>query len=342
VSRRGRSFWTGVAALALSACATLPPPPAPLPPPAAVSSVAALPGWGAEDHAAAFAAVRQACAEQPLARRNSACAAALGAGSLGEAAARSFLERHFTAEPVPGEGLLTGYYAPAYLARRSPAGAFSAPLRAPTAETGSLSRAEIERLPARGALAWMRPEDLFLLQVQGSGVLSFDDGRRQRAVYAGNNGYPFVAIAGSMVAEGLIPAAEASSASVHAWLAAHRGAVADAEMAKDPRYIFFALTRDDGGEPVGAAGVALIPGRSVAVDPAQHPNFELLWLDATGGTLTGARPAYQRLVTAMDRGGAIAGPVRADLYLGRGDAAGDEAARVRHRLRLWRIVPTQP
>ena len=301
----------------------------------------ALPGWEAEDHAAAFGAVRQACGDQPRAKRGAACVAALAAGPLGETAARSFLERRFSAEPVPGEGLLTAYYAPTYPARRSPSGAFSTPLRQPIPETASLSRAEIDRLPARGALAWMRPEDLFLLQVQGSGVLVFDDGRRRRAVYAGNNGHPFVAIAGPMVAEGLIPAAEASSASVHAWLAAHRGAAAEAEMAKDPRYVFFALTPDDGGEPVGAAGAALIPGRSVAVDPAQHPYFELLWLDATDGTLTGGRPAYQRLAVAMDRGGAIAGPVRADLYLGGGDAAGDEAARVRHRLRLWRIVPTR-
>jgi membrane-bound lytic murein transglycosylase A len=42
---------------------------------------------------------------------------------------------------------------------------------------------------------------------------------------------------------------------------------------------------------------------------------------------------------ALDTGGAIKGPVRADLSLGRGPAAGDEAARVRHRLRLYRIVP---
>jgi membrane-bound lytic murein transglycosylase A len=41
----------------------------------------------------------------------------------------------------------------------------------------------------------------------------------------------------------------------------------------------------------------------------------------------------------MDEGGAIRGPARADLYLGEGEAAGDEAARVRHRLKLWRIAP---
>ena len=41
----------------------------------------------------------------------------------------------------------------------------------------------------------MRPEDLFFLQMQGSGVLTFPDGGRARAVFAASNGQPFVAIA---------------------------------------------------------------------------------------------------------------------------------------------------
>jgi membrane-bound lytic murein transglycosylase A len=45
------------------------------------------------------------------------------------------------------------------------------------------------------------------------------------------------------------------------------------------------------------------------------------------------------VVTALDTGGAIRGAVRADLYLGRGAAAGVEAGRIRHQLRMWRLVP---
>jgi membrane-bound lytic murein transglycosylase A len=319
-------------ALAVSACATLPPP-------AARSSMAQLPGWEAEDHAAAFAAVRRACAAEPRAGRSAVCAGVRASSSLGEDEARAFLERHFRAEPIAGEGLLTGYFSPTYEARAASDAEFTAPVRPPMVFTETLDRAEIERLPAQDALAWMRPEDLFLLQVQGSGVLTFADGRRARAVYAGTNGRPFVAIAGPMVAEGLIVRADASSASVHAWLAAHRGPQAQAQMDKDPRYIFLRLVPDDGSEPAGASGARLIAGRSLAVDPAYHPDFELLWIDARGGTLTGGRPTYQRLAVALDRGGAIEGPVRADLYLGGGAKAGDEASRVRHTLRLYRILP---
>jgi membrane-bound lytic murein transglycosylase A len=42
---------------------------------------------------------------------------------------------------------------------------------------------------------------------------------------------------------------------------------------------------------------------------------------------------------ALDVGGAIKGDVRADLYTGTGAAAGAEAGRVRHELRLYRLVP---
>jgi membrane-bound lytic murein transglycosylase A len=55
--------------------------------------------------------------------------------------------------------------------------------------------------------------------------------------------------------------------------------------------------------------------------------------------LAGAFPTYRRLVSALDTGGAIKGEVRADLYLGEGEAAGAEAGRVRHTLRLYRLVP---
>jgi membrane-bound lytic murein transglycosylase A len=44
---------------------------------------------------------------------------------------------------------------------------------------------------------------------------------------------------------------------------------------------------------------------------------------------------------ALDTGGAIKGPVRADLYMGRGPQAGDEAGRVRHVLKLYALVPTE-
>jgi len=66
-----------------------------------------------------------------------------------------------------------------------------------------------------------------------------------------------------------------------------------------------------------------------------------LWIDGTAGgnALPGAFPAYQRMVVALDTGGAIKGNVRADLYVGHGDRAGSEAGRIKHVLTMWKIVP---
>ena len=230
-------------------------------------------------------------------------------------------------------------------AQGPPADPAPAAVAAPPAPTiqrldlANADRSQIDRAPGDGALAWMRPEDLFFLQIQGSGVLSLPDGRRLKATYAGDNGRPFVAIARPMVNQGLLGGAGASGENIRGWLAAHRGPDAEAVMAMDPRYVFFALTADDGREPAGAAGIPLPAGRAIAVDPGRHAYGELFWIDASAPVLNGAARTYRRVAMALDTGAAIRGEVRADLYVGRGTAAGIEAGRVRHTLRLTRLAP---
>ncbi len=336
-----------VASLALGACAQDREFPPEVPGPE-TEDVAALPGWQAEDHVAALSAVRAACAVRRDAP--SVCSAAAALDFLDEAGARAFLEANFRAAPVPASGRLTGYFMPVYEARPAPSDEFSAPVRprpadlplqdlSPTAQAPYADRADIEARPTADALAWMRPEDLFFMQIQGSGVLVFPDGGRRKAVFAGDNGAQFVGIAAPMRARALIADQNGSAGAIRDWLAQHRGPEAQAVMALDPRYVFFSLTQDDGGDPFGAAGQRLVAGRSVAVDPAWHTMGELLWIDGETPALAGAMPSYRRLTVALDTGGAIKGPARADLYLGRGPAAGQEAGRVRHDLTLYRLVP---
>jgi membrane-bound lytic murein transglycosylase A len=336
-----------VASVALGACAQdrefAPESPGP-----GSGDVAALPGWQAEDHVAALSAVQASCAVTRAAP--AVCRAAAALDYFDEASARAFLEANFRVVPAPTSGRLTGYFMPVYEARRGPSDEFLAPVRprpadlppqdlSPTAQAPYADRTAIDARPAADALAWMRPEELFFMQIQGSGVLVFPDGGRRKAVFAGDNGAPFVGIAAPMRARGLIPDQNGSAGAIHDWLAQHRGPEAQAIMALDPRYVFFSLTQDDGGDPFGAAGQRLIAGRSVAVDPAWHAMGELLWIDGETPALAGAAPSYRRLTVALDTGGAIKGPARADLYLGRGPAAGQEAGRVRHDLTLYRLAP---
>ena len=329
--------------------------PAPEAPAARFLPLTALPGWEAEDHAAALAAFRDTCGAARDPDMAQLCRAARAIGSLDRDLSRRFFEANFRAEREPGEGVLTAYFSPEYPARRRPNDEFSAPLRPrpadlkpadPTRPDPGVSgpppyadRSTIEATPPEKALAWMRPEDLFFLQIQGSGVLTLDDGRRMKAVYAANNGWPFIGIANAMRDRGLLARDNTSAEAIRGWLADHRGADAQAIMQLNPRYAFFSLVPDDGRQPVGSANVPLAAGRSLAVDPAYRQMGELYWIDANAPILAGAFPAYRRVAMALDTGGAIKGDVRADLYLGLGPAAGAEAGRVRHTLRLYRLVP---
>ena len=366
------------AALLLAACAhheagprsrivvTAPPRPAPPPahaehgPPAPPASaapsvenetplpggLAALPGWASEDHLAALAAAKAACSATGGADPGGVCMRLSWLDQPTDAQAREFLERNYKVAQATDAGVLTGYFTPVYEARRSPDAEFSAPVRPRPADLkrGSsvhATRAQIDVWPSDDAVAWMRPEDLFFLQIQGSGVLIFPEGARMRAVFDGANDEAFTGIATPMRAQGLL-GSDTSGETIHAWLASHRGPEANSVMDLDRRYIFFQLRPDDGGPPSGAAGVRLIPGRAVAVDPTEHRLGDLFWLQADAPTLPGAFPAYHRIAAALDTGSAIKGDARADLYLGEGEAAGEEAGRIRHILHLYRLEPIGP
>lgn len=354
--------------LILAACATpkadgpivAPPTPAPAPspapPPPAAVSFADLPGWDEDDHAAALNAWRETCGVAKDIDSAALCRKARALGPVDAVAARAFLEANFRPAPLEAEGLLTAYFAPQYEARYSRRDGFTAPVRGRPADLdmkGSLDvtrtvegrtetypdRAAIEATEPEVILAWMRPEDLFFLQIQGSGVLVLPDGTRKRAAFAAHNGQPFVGIARPMRERGLLKDSDTSGDAIRRWLAEHRGPEADEIMRLNPRYVFFRMSDDDGREATGAAGVPLPAGRSIAVDLSRHAVGELFWIDASAPILTGAFPTYRRLTVALDTGGAIKGEVRADLYMGSGDAAGVEAGRVRHTLRMWRLIP---
>ncbi|MDO8902638.1 MAG: MltA domain-containing protein [Phenylobacterium sp.] len=341
--------------LLLSACATARGPeetPAPGPRPAPTPSqpapaptldVSSLTGWAQADHAEAFAAYRATCGVARAPAEAEVCRRARSHPRLEVNEARAFFETNFRLQPVPGEGVLTAYYAPEYTARRSPDAEYSAPVRPKPANHAALygraDRAMIEATPPTEVLAWMRPEELFFLQIQGSGVLTFADGERVKVLFAAHNDLPFSGIANPMRDRGLLAANNTSGEAIRAWLAAHRGPEAEAIMRLNRRYVWFRLEADDGLHPVGAAGVPLPPDHAIAVDLTQHRVGELFWIDASAPILTGAFPVYRRLVVALDTGGAIKGQVRADLYLGSGPEAGVEAGRVRHTLRMVRLVP---
>ena len=249
------------------------------------------------------------------------------------------------------DGLLTSYFEPILKASRQPKASQDTPLYKAPASLGSrkpwFSRQEIDTLPeARAALqgreiAWLAdPIDALLLHIQGSGRLNVveADGSQRivRVAFAGSNDQPYRSVNQWLLSQGVTkinPWPDATKA----WAAQNPQRVQQL-LWSNPRYVFFreeALSDLDASfGPRGAQGVALTPGRSIAVDRESIPYGTPVWLASSGtsGTL-------QKLVLAQDTGSAIVGAVRADYFAGTGAEAGEFASRMNQPLRLWVLWP---
>jgi membrane-bound lytic murein transglycosylase A len=107
---------------------------------------------------------------------------------------------------------------------------------------------------------------------------------------------------------------------------------ADPERAKtlmweNRSYVFFEERKDADAElgPVGAQGVALTPGRSLAVDPSYHALGTPVFVVAAAELKDEDGTPFERLMIAQDVGSAISGPERGDIFFGSGDEAGAKA-----------------
>lgn len=271
--------------------------------------------------------------------------------------ARAVLQALFVPVEVSSEDQktrFTGYFEPTYDARLRAQAPYTEPILAKPNDlivqagkvyqrhkNGSLkpypTRAQIVQ---RGgdALAYMRPEDLFFLQIQGSGRLVLEDGRTIRAVYAANNGRTFVSTANWLLRKDWIDRSQAGMQGIKSWMANTSEARMREAMNANPRYIFFA-TKPEGDPqlgPDGSLGVPLTPLGSLAVDPAYHALGTPLFITTEAPGLGGA---WSGLMVAQDTGGAIKGAVRGDLYFGTGDMAGRAADTVNAPGRMWILLP---
>jgi membrane-bound lytic murein transglycosylase A len=270
------------------------------------------------------------------------------------------------------QGLVTGYYEPVVQGRLTKSGAFAYPVYGvpddlivvdlatvvpelkPFRLRGRLegnrlvpyySRSEIEDRGVRAGsadsdgapvLAWVAdPVDLFFLQIQGSGQVELESGERIRLGYADQNGHPYRSLGRYLIDKGELTLEQVSMQSIKAWTRANPDKVKEALNA-NPSYVFFRqLPAGDAG-PLGALGVPLTAGYSVAVDPRYIPLGAPVFL-ATSYPLSDQ--ALERLMVAQDTGGAIRGAVRADFYWGTGETAGELAGRMRQTGRVWLLWP---
>ena len=179
--------------------------------------------------------------------------------------------------------------------------------------------------------------DAFMLEVQGSGRVQLTTGETIRLQYEDQNGHPYRSIGKYLADQGVMPIEQVNMPAIRAWLAANPQRLHEV-LDINPSVVFFreAPLEDPSIGPKGALGVPLTAGRSIAVDPKFLPLGAPMFLSTThpGTTLP-----LQRLVVAQDTGGAIRGPVRADLFFGFGAEAGAQAGMMKHDGEMWLLWP---
>ena len=176
------------------------------------------------------------------------------------------------------------------------------------------------------------PVDIYIMQIQGAAVATLPNGKEIRVGYADNNGHRFKGIGSILLEKGLIGSGEASMPKIREWLQ-ENGETAKKNMLLNERYIFHKIVKADG--PIGAMGVPLVAGRSLAVDKNYIPLGVMMWLETT----TPDGEALNKLVMAEDVGSAIKGGVRGDYFWGHGEEAFAEAGRMNSQGQYFVLLP---
>ncbi len=307
----------------------------------------------------------------------SVCRRALATGRLSEGQARMFFENNFRPLRITrlGDraGFLTGYYEPIVDGSRFPTGIFKVPiyrrprdLVPPLNATGSgfPNRGKSMRRTTSGELVpyydrgeildgaldgqhreicWIKDQmDALLIQIQGSARVRLEDGTMLRINYDAHNGYPFVPVGRVLIERNIIPREEMSLERIREWMRANPQS-AEEVLRQNRAFVFFRITGlADDREAIGAQGVPLTPGRSIAVDNSLHVYGTPFFIQA-GLPLSSERRtvSFDRLMIAQDTGSAIVGPARADIYWGAGDQAGHLASRLRNPGNFAMLVPRE-
>ena len=304
------------------------------------------------------------------------CRAARAADISDAAKARAFFEENFLPLRISrlgeGEGFVTGYYEPVIDGSRTKTDVYTVPVyRRPSnlfvrgkkqSDSGLPTKGEVFRKIGRrklvpyydrgqiedGAIAgrgleicWLKNQtDLLFSQIQGSARVRLEDGSTIRINYDAHNGYPYTAVGRILIDRGIIPKELMSMQRIREWMDQNPDGAKELRRANRAYVFFREVNLSDKDEAVGAQGVPLTPGRSIAVDKALHVYGTPFFIE---GELPidseQSKTPFRRLMVAQDTGSAITGPARADIYYGAGVDAGRISGRFRHNMRFVILVP---
>ncbi len=304
------------------------------------------------------------------------CRAARAADISDGARAKAFFEENFLPLRISrlgeDQGFVTGYYEPILDGSRTRTDLYTVPVyrrpsnlfvRGFSQDAPSLpnkgevfrkigrrklvpyyDRAEIEdgAIAGRGLeICWLKNQtDLLFAQIQGSARIRLEDGSTIRINYDAHNGYPYTAVGRILIDRGIIPKEQMSMQKIREWMEQNPDGANELRR-QNRSYVFFReVPLSDKDEAVGAQGVPLTPGRSIAVDKALHVYGTPFFIEGELPIESAqSKTPFRRLMIAQDTGSAIVGPARADLYFGAGADAGRVSGRLKNSMRFVILVP---
>ncbi|MGH8684369.1 MAG: MltA domain-containing protein, partial [Nitrosospira sp.] len=138
-----------------------------------------------------------------------------------------------------------------------------------------------------------------------------------------------------LVERGELPLEKASMQGIKAW-GQRNPAKLNELLQQNSSFVFFRELPTGMSGPLGALGVPLTAGRSLAIDPRAIPQGAPVFLATTWPNTS---KQLHRLMVAQDTGGAIKGGVRADFFWGFGQEAGDQAGKMKQSGKMWVLMP---
>ena len=264
--------------------------------------------------------------------------------------AKKFYEKWFVPyklydENKSQEGKFTGYYEIFLNGSWKKSAKFKFPVYAAPKNLSQLKRkkhlshASINKGSLRGKgleLIWVdNLARLHWMQIQGSGIVKLGKGKYVRVGYAGQNGFDYTSVGPYFKKYGATGIK--SGLDMIEWV--HKNPVIGRKIIEHNKsYVFFKKHFADG--PIGKQGVPLTPERSIAIDNGLYPFGMPIWVETTlPYSRNYADRKYRRLFIAQDKGGAIKGGLRADIFFGHGTRAEELACYMNNPGKLIVMFP---
>ncbi len=316
----------------------------------------ALDTWQSVDYAGARQSFQASCSTKNRAAfLDEACAKVSDTTLDNKTFFESYFEPHLWVDEKPV--LITGYYEPALIGRRTRDENYTVAIRAKPRDLIRVDKSiygfthaivdanfTVIPYPPREVILSTPPRDTpvayvadaveyFFLQVQGSGRIDLIDENRTIFVgYGEKNGHSYTSIGAYLIANGWMQEHNMSMSAIQAWAQEHPTLLP--HVLNHNKSFLFMREKNQGA--TGAQGVPLTPLHSCAVDTRYIPFGVPIMLSMPHPK---ERTPYTQITIAQDRGAAILGERRIDYFWGFGHEAGALAGRTKAQGTLWLLLP---